>query len=372
MVVNSTSTDLFIIGAGPAGLSAAIAARAKGFRVIAADCAQPAIDKTCGEGLMPDGHDALLKLGITVGPEHSFAFRGIRFVGCGAKVDAGFPSGCGLGVRRTVLHQLLIDRAEQVGVDLRWGVRINGLSERGVLLDGCEVQSRWIVGADGENSRVRLWAGLGDVRRDARRYGFRRHYGIAPWTDCMEIYWGDGCQIYVTPVGPESVCVVLISRDAHQRLDAVLPKFPEIACRLQDAIPMNPERGAVSASRTLRSVAHGRVALIGDASGSVDAITGEGLCISFQQAIALADALESDDLAAYESQHRRLMRRPAFMAALMLSLDQLRWLRPRVLRALSTKPAIFSTLLAMHVGAVSPAEFIGSGVLPLGWQLLTA
>jgi flavin-dependent dehydrogenase len=48
------STDVFVIGGGPAGLAAAIAARQQGFRVAVADSAQMPIDKR-GEGLMPDG-----------------------------------------------------------------------------------------------------------------------------------------------------------------------------------------------------------------------------------------------------------------------------------------------------------------------------
>ena len=372
VVTSSPHPDIFIVGAGPAGLAAAIAAREKGFRVIAADCAHPPIDKTCGEGLMPDGLAVLEKLGVAIAPQHGFPFRGIRFLGNGVSVDAGFPSGYGLGVRRTVLHQLLIDRAEQAGVSLLWGARVSGLSERGVLVDGREVPCRWVIGADGQNSRVRRWAGLDHARRDRRRYGFRRHYRVAPWIGCMEIYWGEGCQMYVTPVGDDSVCVALISRDPRHRLDAALPGFPDLASRLEGAIPVTVERGAMSLSRAFTTVARGRVALIGDASGSVDAITGEGLCLSFHQALALADSLASGDLAAYESQHRRLFRRPALMASLMLSLDRLPRLRARVLRALAANPAVFSTLLAMHIGAVSRAEFVRCGMLPLGWEMLTA
>jgi len=44
------STDIFIIGGGPAGLAAAIAARQRGFRVVVADGAQMPINKPCGEG----------------------------------------------------------------------------------------------------------------------------------------------------------------------------------------------------------------------------------------------------------------------------------------------------------------------------------
>jgi flavin-dependent dehydrogenase len=72
--------------------------------------------------------------------------------------------------------------------------------------------------------------------------------------------------------------------------------------------------------------------LIGDASGSVDAITGEGMGLAFDRPLALADALAADNLDQYQTAHRRLARRPAFMAQLMLTLDRFPRLRPLVLR----------------------------------------
>ena len=59
-----SETDVFVVGGGPAGLAAAIAARQRGFEVVVADSAQPPIDKACGEGLMPDGVAALARLGV--------------------------------------------------------------------------------------------------------------------------------------------------------------------------------------------------------------------------------------------------------------------------------------------------------------------
>ena len=53
--ITPDATDVFVIGGGPAGLAAAIAARGRGFRVLVADGAQPPIDKACGEGLLPTG-----------------------------------------------------------------------------------------------------------------------------------------------------------------------------------------------------------------------------------------------------------------------------------------------------------------------------
>ena len=364
-------TDVLIVGGGPAGLAAAIASRTQGLRVVVAEAAAPPIDKACGEGLMPDSLAALHALGVTIPASDSFPFRGVRFLGDGASVDAGFPSGHGIGVRRTILHQRLAARADAAGAELMWGRRVTDLSEDRARVGGEEVRFRWIVGADGERSRVRRWAGLDGHRRNSRRFGFRRHYRMAPWTDCMEIYWGENRQIYVTPIGAGEICVALISRDAHLRLDEALAGFPALVRRLLRAEPSTADRGAVSASRRLHRVAKGRAALIGDASGSVDAITGEGLCLAFRQAAPLARSLAAGDLRPYEREHRELMRRPALMASLMLSLDRYPKMRGAVLPALASRPILFSKLLAMHVGELPAMDFLLQAALPLGWGLLS-
>src|SRR5271167_509906 len=93
-------SDVFIVGGGPAGLAAAIALRARGFGVTVADPALPPIDKTCGEGLMPGALAALGRLGVSLPSQHCFPFRGIRFVRGSTSVDASFPNGTGVGIRR--------------------------------------------------------------------------------------------------------------------------------------------------------------------------------------------------------------------------------------------------------------------------------
>jgi flavin-dependent dehydrogenase len=335
-------TDVFIVGGGPAGLAAAIAARLKGFDVTVADSAHPPIDKACGEGLMPDSHAALRRLGIAFDPEQSFAFRGIRFIGDGGSVAADFPADPGIAVRRIRLHQLLIDRAQEAGVKLLWRTHIADLDD---------IRARWIIGADGANSRVRRWAGLDAVRHESMRYGFRRHYRVRPWTDFVEVYWGLGCQLYVTGVAHDEMLIGLLTRDPHMRLKDALPHFPDLARKLAGAATLSKERGAITFMRRLRRVHRGRIALIGDASGSVDAITGEGLSLAFRQAILLADALAADNLEPYQAAHRSMARRPAFMAQLLLTLDRFPRLRPMVLGMFAAKPVIFERLLAVHAGA---------------------
>jgi menaquinone-9 beta-reductase len=353
--------DVFVIGGGPIGLGTAIAARRKGFSVTLADAMEPPIDKACGEGVLPDGLAVAACLGLQLPDRDSFDFRGICFHGEGVSVAADFPSGPGRGIRRTTLHRALVEEAERSGVDVRWNCSIAGLEG---------IDARWIVGADGIGSRVRQWAGLTACRRDTRRYGFRRHFQRPPWTDYVEIYWGEGCQIYITPVAPDEVSVALLSRDPKLRVIDALRQFPALAAKLDGVPESSRERGALTSSRRLRRVTRDNVALTGDASGSVDAISGEGLCIGFHQALALADAMERRNLNLYESAHRRLSVRPRFMADFMLTMDRWPWLRRRALPALASHPDLFAGLLAMHVGQARKTEFAANCVA-LGWRMLT-
>jgi flavin-dependent dehydrogenase len=164
----------------------------------------------------------------------------------------------------------------------------------------------------------------------------------------------------------------MISRDRSARYDQIFTDFPDVARRLESAEPTSPLKGALTATRRLDLVARGNVALIGEASGSVDAITGEGMALAFRQAIALGDALEIGDLGAYQAEHRRIGRLPGGMARLLLQMDRRPWLRRRVLRALATEPVLFPKLLAMHVGMLRPLQFAVSGSASLVWRLLIA
>ena len=364
--------EVFVAGGGPAGLAAAIAARQRGFSVTLVDCAYPPIDKACGEGIMPDGLSALRELGVALSPANAFPFCGIRFVNENHRIEANFARGQGYGIRRTRLHEILVAKATDLSVRMHWGSRITGLTSNGVCVNGREIACKWIICADGQNSRLRGWSGLDATGPARKRFGFRRHFRVLPWSEYVEIYWANCGQMYVTPVSHDEICVAFITPNPQLRFDQALLSFPAIAERLLGAQAGTREQGAVTPTRRLRKVCRDRLALVGEASGSVDAITGEGLSMSFRQAVALANAMKAGDLAAYQTAHRKIARLPHAMSSLMLTMDRNHRFRNRVFHAFNAEPSFFSKLLAIHTGAISPASFGAARAVSLGWHLLTA
>jgi flavin-dependent dehydrogenase len=339
-----------VVGGGPAGLAAAIALKGIGCTVVVVDCAVPPIDKACGEGLMPDALLEFKQLGMEIPDGTGFPFRGIRFADRYSSVCAEFPNGLAKGVRRTTLHDLLIQRAMSLGIPMIWNAKHIALTEGGISLGDQFLNADLVIGADGQNSQVRRQADLDEITHEKRRYGFRRHYRIAPWSSYMELHWGPRSQIYVTPIAADEICVAVMSGNSKLRLEQALSDFPELKKHLTGAEALSTEMGALSVSRTLKSVSKKNVALIGDASGSVDAITGEGICVSVKQAHALAASVASGSIRQYQQFHPKLMKRPQQMASLMLMLERSGQLQRRALAGLAQNPAIFRSLLAIHVG----------------------
>jgi flavin-dependent dehydrogenase len=298
-------------------------------------------------------------------------FRGLRFLDGEDAVEAELPAQGGWGVRRTVLHRHLVEAAEAAGAVLWWQTPVVSIARHGVVAGGEEIRARWIIGADGGQSRMRMWSGLDRGERCSSRYALRRHFQTAPWSSYVEVYWGVKAQAFVTPTGVQEVCVATTAEDAARSFEEILDEFPVLRGNLAGCPSTDALRGSVTSTRSLPRVTVGNIALVGDASGGVDAITGEGLGLSFRQALLLANAISAGDLRIYERAHRRCMRAPRVMARLLLAISRHENLRRRAFRAFASDAELFRRLLAYQDGAASPLRSARTG-FHLGWRLLRA
>ncbi|WP_406733194.1 NAD(P)/FAD-dependent oxidoreductase [Streptomyces sp. NBC_01794] len=295
--------DLLVAGGGPAGLAAAIHAARVGMEAVVVEPRTAPVDKACGEGIMPSGVAALRSLGVEV---YGHDLRGIRYLEGARRAEAAFQGRPGLGVRRTELHAALHQRAVELGVRIVPG-KVGEIRQGDDRVSAAGLTARWLIAADGLHSPLRRELGLDRPGGASRRYGLRRHYRIAPWTDFVEVHWSRHGEAYVTPVGDNLVGVAVLSRDRCS-YDEHLAGFPALAARLRGH-GANSVRGAGPLRQRAWSQRAGRALLVGDAAGYVDALTGEGIALAMATAAAAVRCLAAVRPQAYPGQWARLTRR---------------------------------------------------------------
>lgn len=364
-----TARDLLVAGAGPVGMGVAIEAALAGLSVTVMDPRPGPIDKACGEGLMPSARAALERLGVEVSGRE---FHGIHYLTSGSAENATpgqgavarFRHGPGLGVRRTELSDSLARRADELGI--RRLVRSAPTPQvRGHQVVCGTERATWFVAADGLHSPTRDALGLNAFgppavssrvgRRDVAarrqpRYGLRRHYTVAPWTDLVEVYWSPDAEAYVTPVADDLVGVAVLSRGGRPYADW-LEAFPVLRSRLDGALPASAVRGSgpLRQKSTRRVHPSGRILLAGDAAGYTDALTGEGISIGLAGAQELVSALVTGRPQDYERAWSRTTRRYRVLTGGLLAVTERPMLRRALVPAARRLPQVF-TLIVNQLG----------------------
>ena len=394
----STSViDVLVVGGGPAGLAAGISFGRAGLRTVVCERGSLPADKPCGEGVMPTGLRHLERLGVPayLRREHMRPFVGIHYLSAaGASAAARFAEGPGQGIRRTELSRALCERAATIdAVEVRPRTRVT-LGTRGpggtrARLDGQETMARLVVGADGISSQVRRWAGLQGASRRRRRFAVQQHFRCRPWSEYVEVHWAGVVEAYVTPCGPEEVGVAFLwapegaaVRGGRRLIRSMFSLFPRLRASLEGAEPSAGARAIGPLHQVARAPASDGVALVGDASGYLDAITGEGISLAVAQVQALYDAIgpwllhgsdrapTAGDLQSYSRHISAMVHQHHLITRLVLFLSRHPGLADRAIQGLGRQPGLFRWLLSANMGEVSLASVRGPDIVRLATGLV--
>lgn len=337
----TTFYDVAIAGGGPVGLFTAITAQRAGLTAIVIEPRSGSVDKACGEGLMPQALNALHEIGVDP-PGHDFT--GITYTQGKTSVAANFSGTVGRGVKRTELSTALVDRARELGIPFaRERVTRVENNHDGVKVN--DIRARYLIGADGLHSKVRELTGLSaPTTTHLPRYGLRQHFSVAPWSHNVEVYWLKDCEVYVTPVAESMVGVAVLGAQGLN-LDAAIAHIPALKKHLEHAGATDSLMGAGPLRQTTTRRTAGRVLLVGDAAGYVDALTGEGLRVGFAESQVAISAVAAGNLEHYERDWRKVTRSYRLLTGGLLRASTSRVTRPFIVPLAKNVPGAFSKIV---------------------------
>ena len=328
-------SDVTVVGGGPAGAAVAIALGQRGVRVVLYEQSALPRLKPCGEGLLPHGVAALRALTgeLPAAPR----VRGLRFVVHGTAVDADFPSGHGLVVRRDRFDRWLLERAAATpNVDVRLGTPYRPGGER------------MVVGADGKRSMFHRR--LPAYPSASPRVGLSTHVaGLEGLGDQVEVFFHREGELYLAPTGDgEALVAALFHRTSFRRdgIAYLLQAIPELRSRAQHVTFTTPVLACSPLGLRVPHLTAPGLLLIGDAAGAPDPITGDGISLALTSAIPAAEAIVSGNLTEYARQRRQQGRTADRLAALLLRISHV---EGRAATALLQRPALVPTLLDVAV-----------------------
>ncbi|WP_083449880.1 geranylgeranyl reductase family protein [Luteipulveratus mongoliensis] len=272
--------DVVVVGAGPAGSSAARAAAQAGARTLVLDRAQFPRYKTCGGGLigptlahLPDDFDLPVQQNIH---RATFTLAGRRTTTRSADRTVLRL------VNRTDLDDRLLHAAATAGADVRQGVTVTAVEETGDLVtlrtSAGPVRARWVIGADGSASRLGRHVGV-EVRQTDLGLEVELDAGpAADWDHRIAIDFGPhpGSYAWVFPKDGLLTVGVIMAKGQPEQTRAYLSSF--IEQQRLSGLPEVRSSGHLTRCRTPDSpLGRGRVLLAGDAAGLLEPWTREGI-----------------------------------------------------------------------------------------------
>ncbi|MEV4483930.1 geranylgeranyl reductase family protein [Micromonospora coxensis] len=335
--------DLVVVGAGPAGLSAARVAAAAGVRTLVLDRATHPRYKTCGGGLIGTSLSAVA--GRIEVPAHDRVDR-VTFTRDGRRAfTRRHRTPLVAMVRRDEFDDRLRSAAVAAGAELREGVAVRGVDQdpdgvRVRLADGATVQARTVLGADGSSGVTSRHVG---VRFRQVDLGLERELPVPAdvqrrWQGRLLLDWGaiPGSYAWVFPKGSSLTVGVIAGRGEGEGTRAYLRRFVD-RLGLSEVEPEH-DSGHLTRCRADDSpLRRGRVLVAGDAAGLLEPWSREGISYALRSGALAGEAVAAGDLDRYERDVReRLV--PSMRAG------------HRLLEVFERRPDVFHALLATPAG----------------------
>ncbi|MET8044782.1 geranylgeranyl reductase family protein [Micromonospora sp. NPDC005215] len=353
--------DLVVVGAGPAGLSAAYAAARAGVSTLVVERAAHPRYKTCGGGLI--GTSLAAVHGRIEVPAQDRVDR-VTFTRDGRReFTRRNDSPVVTMVRREEFDDRLRAAAVAAGAQLRERVAVRGIEQdpEGVrlrLADGTTIAARAVIGADGSSGVTARQVG---VRYRQVDLGLEVEIAVPPaeqerWRGRLLLDWGamPGSYAWVFPKGDRLTVGVIAGRGAGEGTRDYLRRFVD---RLGlTGLPAEHDSGHLTRCREEDSpLRNGRVLVVGDAAGLLEPWSREGISFALRSGELAGAAVASGDLAGYErAVAERLV--PEMRAGFRL-LDVFTR-RPEVFHALLATPPGWRMFVQFCQGRASFAELL--------------